>query len=213
MVHDQLRAGGIADTRVLEVMGEVPREEFVPRRWRFRAYADGALPIGRGQTISQPWVVAAICVALELGGSERVFEVGTGSGYSAMVLSRLAAHVTTTELVEELAGGARETLGRLGVDNVEVLHGDGSLRAPGGPYDAIAVHAAAPDLPAGLAQALAPGGRLVAPIAEGGADMLTAFTRTDAGEGGEPRLDRRRIAACRFVPLLGEGGFESGEIG
>lgn len=211
MVRDQLAFGGIADERVLGAMGKVPREEFVPERWRDRAYADGALPIGHGQTISQPWVVAAICEALELTGDERVFEVGTGSGYSAMVLAQLAAEVTTAELVPELAEAARQTLERLGVPNVRVIAGDGSLDAPGGPYDAIAVHAAAPAIPAGLARALRPGGRMVAPIAEGGTDMLTAFRRVDSGE--DPTLERRAIAPCRFVPLLGEGGFGSGEIG
>lgn len=211
MVRDQLEAGGIADSRVLAAMGEVPREEFVPERWRGSAYADGALPIGHGQTISQPWVVAAICEALELEGSERVFEVGTGSGYSAMVLARLATHVTTTELVPELAAAARTTLERLGVSNVEVIAGDGSLQPPSAPYDAIAVHAVAPQLPPALARALLPGGRLVVPIAARGADMLTAYRRVDEG-GPEPRLERRAIAPCRFVPLLGEGGFASGEI-
>lgn len=211
MVRDQLASGGIADERVLAAMGKVPREEFVPERWRDRAYADGALPIGHGQTISQPWVVAAICEALELTGDERVFEVGTGSGYSAMVLAQLAAEVTTAELVPELAEAARQTLARLGVPNVGVIAGDGSLEAPGGPYDAIAVHAAAPAIPAGLARALKPGGRMVAPIAEDGTDMLTAFRRVDSGE--DPTLERRAIAPCRFVPLLGEGGFGSGEIG
>lgn len=211
MVRDQLASGGITDERVLTAMGRVPREEFVPERWRSRAYDDGALPIGHGQTISQPWVVAAICEALELNGDERVFEVGTGSGYSAMVLAQLAAEVTTAELVPELAATARAALARLGVTNVRVLAADGSLDAPDGPYDAIAVHAAAPAIPARLARSLRPGGRMVAPIAEGATDMLTAFRRVDSGD--DPTLERRAIAPCRFVPLLGEGGFESGDIG
>jgi protein-L-isoaspartate(D-aspartate) O-methyltransferase len=212
MVRDQLVAGGIADPRVLEAMGSVPREEFVPPRWRSRAYADGALPIGHDQTISQPWVVAAICEALELGGTERVLDVGAGSGYSAAVLARLSRSVTALELVPELAERAGATLRRLGIHNVEVLAADGSAAPPGGPYDAIAVHAAAPALPAGLVRALADGGRMVVPIAEGGADMLTAFRRLRT-EGGDPVLERRAIAPCRFVPLLGEGGFDRGEIG
>ena len=212
MVREQLAAGGIADTRVLEAMGAVPREEFVPRRWRSRAYADGALPIGHDQTISQPWVVAAICEALELRGTERVLEVGAGSGYSAAVLARLARSVTAVELVPELAERAEATLRGLGVRNVEVVAGDGSAAPPDGPYDAIAVHAAAPALPAGLVRALAEGGRMVVPIAERGTDMLTAFRRVRT-EGGDPVLERRAIAPCRFVPLLGEGGFDRGEIG
>ena len=208
MVREQLAAGGIRDPRVLAAMGEVPREEFVTKRRRARAYDDGALPIGHGQTVSQPWVVAAICEALELTGDERVLEIGTGSGYSAMVLSRLARDVTTVELVAELAAEARSTLGRLGVTNVEVVEGDGTLSPAGGPFDAIAVHAVAPELPVALAAALGAGGRLVVPIAEHGTDMLTAFRRIDDGESGE-RLERRRIAACRFVPLLGESGFSA----
>ena len=213
MVRDQLAAGGIGDPRVLAAMGEVPREEFVPGRWRRRAYADGALPIGHGQTISQPWVVAAICEALELTGDERVLEVGTGSGYSAAVLARLADAVTTLELVPELAESARERLERLGEDRVRVVQGDGSGDPPDAPYGAIAVHAVAPGVPPALAAALVPGGRLVAPIAERGTDMLTAFRRVDDASAEAPVLKRRRIAPCRFVPRLGEGGFASGEIG
>ena len=212
MVRDQLAAGGIADERVLAAMGAVPREEFVPDRWRHRAYADGALPIGHDQTISQPWVVAAICEALELEGGEEVLDVGAGSGYSTAVLARLARRVTGLELVPELAERAAEVLHRLGVRNARVLAADGSARPPDGPYDAIAVHAAAPGLPPALARALVPGGRLVVPIASTEADMLTAFRRVDSG-GDEPRLERRAIAPCRFVPLLGEGGFPAGEIG
>jgi protein-L-isoaspartate(D-aspartate) O-methyltransferase len=207
MVARQLRARGISDERVLAAMGAVPRERFVPERWRRRAYDDGALPIGHGQTISQPWVVAAICQGLELRGGERVLEVGTGSGYSAAVLARLAAHVVSVERITELAAAARATLADLGVENVDVVGGDASAGAPqGGVFDSIAVHASAPSLPAGLVAALAPGGRLVIPIAERGTDMLTALRRVD--EGGATRLDQRLIGPCRFVPLIGEEGFE-----
>jgi len=211
MVKDQLRAGGIADERVLQAMGEVPREEFVPPERRRQAYEDSALPIGHEQTVSQPWVVAAICEGLELRGGEDVLEVGTGSGYSAAVLAAMARRVVSVELIAELAGRARETLARLGYDNVEVLAGDGSgeLAQPGS-FDAIAVHAAAPGLPGALARALRPGGRLVIPIAEGGTDLLVAYERRDGGGGGEPELRRKVIAPCRFVPLLGEGGFSKG---
>jgi protein-L-isoaspartate(D-aspartate) O-methyltransferase len=208
MVERQLRRGGIRDERVLEAMGTVPREAFVPPRRRKRAYDDGALPIGHGQTVSQPWIVAAICEALELRGDEEVLEIGTGSGYSAAVLAMLARRVVSIEIVEELAAQARIVLRELGYDNVEVLVGDGSVdAAEPQSYDAIAVHAAAPALPGPLARALRPGGRLVIPIAEDHADMLVAFRRTDDGSGDEPRLKRRGIAPCRFVPLVGEGGF------
>jgi protein-L-isoaspartate(D-aspartate) O-methyltransferase len=208
MVERQLRRGGIADERVLEAMGTVPREEFVPPEERDRAYEDSALPIGHGQTVSQPWVVAAICEALRLDGDEDVFEVGTGLGYSAAVLSLLARRVVSIEIVPELAEAAQETLARLGYENAEVLLGDGSADvAEPQAYHAIAVHAAAPALPPGLARALRPGGRLVIPIAEGEADLLVVFERTDDGAGAAPELRRRIIAPCRFVPLIGEGGF------
>jgi protein-L-isoaspartate(D-aspartate) O-methyltransferase len=207
MVERQLRRRGIRDERVLGAMAAVPRERFVAERWRRRAYDDGALPIGHGQTISQPWVVAAICEGLELAGDEHVLEVGTGSGYSAAVLARLADRVTSVERIDELAAEARATLADLGTGNVEVIAGDASGGlAEAGPFEAIAVHASAPGLPAGLVAELKPGGRLVIPIAERGADMLTAFRRVD--EGDEPRLERSVIGPCRFVPLIGEEGFE-----
>lgn len=209
MVRDQLAAGGIRDRRVLAAMGVVPREEFVPGRWRALAYEDGALPIGHEQTISQPWVVAAICEGLELGGEELVLEIGAGSGYSAAVLARLAARIVAVELVPELAARAAETLARVGVENVSMVVGDGTAGPPpgeDGPYDAIAVHAASPEVPPALAAALRPGGRMVIPIAEHGGDMLTAFRRTDDG-AGQPEFESRVIAACRFVPLIGEAGF------
>lgn len=206
MVERQLRRRGIADERVLEAMGAVPRELFVPEPARAHAYRDGALAIGHEQTISQPWVAAAICEALELTGEEAVLEIGTGSGYSACVLSRLAGEVTTVELVGELAARARQALERVGARNVTVLAADGSGGVEGGAlFDAIAVHAAAPRPPAGLLAQLAPGGVLVAPIAEGGTDMLTAFR--SPRDGGP--VERTRIAPCRFVPLLGSEGYPS----
>ena len=203
MVERQLRNRGIRDERVLAAMAAVPREEFVGDRQVASAYADSALPIGSDQTISQPWIVAAICQALELRGDERVLEVGTGSGYSAAVLAHLAGHVLGIERFASLAEEARERLARLGYgDRVEVRVGDGSVGAPAdGPFGAIAVHASAPSPPELLLDQLASGGRLVVPIAEDGADMLTTFTRTPDG------FDRRPIAPCRFVPLVGEQGF------
>ncbi|CAN5182788.1 protein-L-isoaspartate O-methyltransferase [soil metagenome] len=194
-------------------MGDVPREEFVPEAVRADAYADGALPIGSGQTISQPWVVAAICSALELEGGERVLEIGTGSGYSTAIIADLVGprgSVMSAELVPELAKKARTTLGRLGYDRVVVSAGDGVEAAAEGAWDAIAVHAAAPAVPPSLARALGPGGRLVIPVADGGSDMLTAFRRAaEGGASGEPLLTPTFVASCRFVPLLGESGFPS----
>ncbi len=202
MVERQLRRRGIGDERVLAAMGEVPREEFVPERYRGRAYADSALPIGESQTISQPWIVAAICQALELKGAERVLEIGSGSGYSAAVLSHLAAEVIGVERHASLATEARRALDSLGVGNVELIVGDGSRGVPGrGPFEAIAVHATAPAAPQALLAQLADGGRLVVPIAADSADMLTAFRRR-----GEDLLVEE-IGPCRFVPLIGEEGY------
>ena len=202
MVERQLRGRGIEDERVLAAMGEVPREAFLPESLRERAYADSALPIGEEQTISQPWIVAAICQALELEGSELVLEVGTGSGYSAAVLARLAAHVVSIERHEPLSREAAAALGSLGVRNVEIVVGDGSLGvAERAPFDAIAVHAAAPAPPPALIGQLADGGRLVVPISGKDADMLTVLRRT--GDS----VETTSLGPCRFVPLIGEEGF------
>jgi protein-L-isoaspartate(D-aspartate) O-methyltransferase len=206
MVEHQLRRRGITDERVLGAMGEVPREEFLPEEMRSSAYSDSALPIGYEQTISQPWVVAAICQALDLHGSERVLEIGTGSGYSGAVLARLGGRVVSLERVPELAEGARRSLERLGIANVKVVVGDGSRGYPeGAPYDAIAVHAATPEAPHSLLAELGPEGRLVVPIATGSADLLTAFVREDGN------LRQETIGPCRFVPLIGAEGFNPPE--
>jgi protein-L-isoaspartate(D-aspartate) O-methyltransferase len=203
MVERQLHRRGISDQRVLAAMGEVPREHFVPPDVRRSAYNDSALPIGHEQTISQPWVVAAICQALHLTGMENVLEIGTGSGYSAAVLAQLAGHVVSVERVPELGEWARERLEELGIRNVEVIVGDGSRGYPeGAPYDAIAVHAASPEAPHSIITELAPDGRLVVPIATGSTDLLTAFVR----ENGN--LHQETIGPCRFVPLLGAEGFK-----
>jgi protein-L-isoaspartate(D-aspartate) O-methyltransferase len=208
MVERQLRRRGVADERVLEAMAAVPRESFVPEALRRSAYNDSALPIGHEQTISQPWVVAAICQALHLEGGEKVLEIGTGSGYSAAVLARLADRVISLERVPELAEGARRVLEELGVTNVEVIVADGSRGYPEeAPYDAIAVHAATPEAPHSLLAQLAPGGRLVVPIATGSADLLTAFSR----ENGS--LRQETIGPCRFVPLIGAEGFKPPDPG
>ena len=202
MVERQLRRRDIADERVLRAMGEVPREAFVPEAYRSRAYADSALPIGENQTISQPWIVAAICQALELVGEERVLEIGSGSGYSTAVLSRLAGEVVGIERHPSLAAEARHALERLGVANVELIVGDGSRGLPErAPFEAVAVHATAPAPPRTLLGQLADGGRLVVPIAADGADMLMVYRRR-----GE-ELEAGTIGPCRFVPLVGEEGF------
>jgi protein-L-isoaspartate(D-aspartate) O-methyltransferase len=202
MVERQLRRRGIRDERVLEAMATVPRERFVSERLGRRAYADSALPIAARQTISQPWIVAAICQGLELEGDETVLEIGTGSGYSAAVLARLAARVLSIERIAELAEEARAALEELGVANVEVRVGDGSRGAPEeGTFEAIAVHATAPAPPRSLLAQLAEGGTLVVPIADDGVDLLTAFRLSDG------RLSSRVIAPARFVPLVGDEGF------
>ena len=210
MVERQLRRRGIGDERVLAAMAAIPRERFVPEPYARRTYADSALPIGYDQTISQPWIVAAICEAMELAGAETVLEVGTGSGYSAAVLAQLAGRVVTIERVPELGQRAVETLRDLGIANVEVVVGDGSAGLPErAPFDAIAIHATAPGPPPTLIGQLAIGGRLVVPIASRAADMLTVFRRTAdevdpaTGDG----LERGVIGPCRFVPLIGSEGF------
>ena len=197
MVERQLRRREIEDERVLQAMGEIPRERFVPERERPRAYNDGALPIGEGQTISQPWIVARMCSLLELEGPERVLEVGTGSGYSAAVLSRLCSHVVTIERHETLARAAAETLAELGLRNVEVRVGDGSAGVPDrAPFDGIVVTAAAAaGPPPALLDQLAHGAPLVCPIERSGEERLVRI-RNGVEEA---------IASVRFVPLV-EGG-------
>ena len=194
MVERQLRRRGITDERVLAAMSEVPRELFVSDDQRRRAYRDGALRIGEGQTISQPWIVACMAQLLALAGEEDVLEVGTGSGYAAAVLSRLCAHVLTIERFAELAGHAEETLGELGYDNVEVRVGDGSLGAPErAPFDGISVTATAEhEPPPALVEQLRPGGALVCPVARGGREQLLAV------RDGEETA----VATVRFVPLV-----------
>jgi protein-L-isoaspartate(D-aspartate) O-methyltransferase len=207
MVNRQLRRRGIADERVLDAMATVPRELFVPEAERSHAYADGALPIGHEQTISQPWIVAAICEALELTGTELVLEVGAGSGYSTCVLALLAEEVVALERVPELAEAARERVAEQGVTNAEVLEGDGSAGiSERAPFDGIAVHATAPAPPPSLLAQLRAGGRLVVPIASDRADMLTAFRRVDS-TSDEPAFEQRVIGPCRFVPLIGREGY------
>jgi protein-L-isoaspartate(D-aspartate) O-methyltransferase len=198
MVDRQLRRRGIEDERVLRAMGAVPRELFVPEDHRERAYRDGALPIGQGQTISQPWIVARMAELLELEGPERVLEVGTGSGYAAAVLGQLCSHVVTVERDPELVRGARSTLAELGVKNVELREGDGSGGVPErAPFDAIVVTAAAErDPPAALLEQVVPGGVLVCPVDRASDEQLVRVRNGQI----------ERIAPVHFVPLVeGEG--------
>jgi protein-L-isoaspartate(D-aspartate) O-methyltransferase len=202
MIERQLRRRDVDDERVLAAMASVPRELFVPEAERGRAYDDAALPIGRGQTISQPYMVARICEALALHGRERVLDVGTGSGYQAAVLALLAREVVTVERLPELAEQARENLRSGGFENVEVRVADGTLGVPArAPFDAIAVAAAAPELPRTLYEQLAPRGRLVVPVGGRGGQRLEVIVRSPEG----PAV--LRSVPCRFVPLVGEEGF------
>jgi len=202
MVERQLRRRGIADERVLVAMDRVPRELFVPASLAEHAYDDGALPIGHHQTISQPFVVATICSLLSLRGTERVLDVGTGSGYQAAVLAELAAEVVTIERIPELAAGARTRLEEAGHANVDVRVGDGSLGVPErAPFDAIAVAAAAPRVPSALYEQLAEGGRLVLPRGTRWGQELVLVVRTHEGPA------ERASIPCRFVPLVGDEGF------
>jgi protein-L-isoaspartate(D-aspartate) O-methyltransferase len=200
-VDRQLRRRGIDDERVLEAMGRVPRERFVPPDARVHAYDDAALAIGHGQTISQPFVVACICQALALDGDETVLDVGTGSGYQAAVLAELAEQVFSIERVDSLAERARAVLAETGYGAVDVVIGDGSIGLPErAPFDGIAVAAAAPAPPPSLLDQLTPGGRLVVPIGGRRRQRLTLFQRTPAGVVARPLVD------VRFVPLHGAEG-------
>jgi protein-L-isoaspartate(D-aspartate) O-methyltransferase len=199
MIRRQLVARGIGDERVLEAMAAVPRELFVPAACRNLAYADQAVPIGSGQTISQPYVVGAMLAALALRGDERVLEVGTGSGYTAALLSRLAHQVVSVERHARLVMRARAVLDRLGVTNAEVIHGDGSRGWPEqAPYRAIAVHALAGEEPDAFLEQLGTGGRLVIPLRVGRSGILTRFTRTESG------VERTTLGRVAFVPLISD---------
>jgi protein-L-isoaspartate(D-aspartate) O-methyltransferase len=203
MVEEQLRARDIVDRRVLEAMERVPRELFVPEDLRPRAYDDAALPIGQGQTISQPYMVARICEALGLVGDERVLDVGTGSGYQAAVLAELADEVHTIERIPELAGQARTNLEAAGYGRVRVHVGDGTLGLPeGAPFGAIAVAAAAPEFPPALYDQLEPRGRLVVPVGGRHGQRLEVVIKSPEG----PAVVKS--VPCRFVPLVGQEGFD-----
>lgn len=205
MVAGQLAARGIRDTRVLTAMASVPRERFVPDDRRDAAYDDRALPLGRGQTISQPYMVARACELARIGRGAVVLDVGTGSGYQAAVLAELGASVVSIERIPELAEAARDTLASLGYGSrIEVVVGDGSLGwSARAPYHAILAAAAAPRVPDALATQLAIGGRLVLPVGSRGQQRLTVVCRTEHG------YEESAHEPCVYVPLLGQGGFPS----
>ena len=197
MIKTQLRERGIRDERVLAAMARVPRHEFTPEAFRHQAYADHPSPIGEGQTISQPYIVALMLEALALKPSDVVLEVGTGSGYVTALLAELTAQVVSVERHASLADEAREVLVRLGYTNVEVIAGDGSEGYPGrAPYDAIIVSAAASEVPPALLIQLAEGGRLIIPVGPPDAQQLQLIERRD----GQVRTAWRET--CRFVPLV-----------
>jgi protein-L-isoaspartate(D-aspartate) O-methyltransferase len=203
MVETQIAGRGLRDPAVLAAMRTVPREGFVPPELEEFAYQDTPLPIESEQTISQPYIVALMAAALELGSADRVLEIGTGSGYAAAVLSRIAGEVYTVERHEELAGVASRRLRSLGFDNVSVLHGDGTLGWPEhAPYDAIVVAAGGPKVPPSLLDQLAARGRLVIPVGEEKAQKLVRVTR-----GSDGRLAEEDLGGVRFVPLIGAEGW------
>ncbi|KXS53906.1 MAG: protein-L-isoaspartate(D-aspartate) O-methyltransferase [Marinobacter sp. T13-3] len=205
MVQDQLVSRGITDPRVLQAMGRVPRELFVPEHLRVEAYEDHPLPIGRGQTISQPYIVALMAEALQLKGRERVLDIGTGSGYAAAVLASIALEVFSIEKIPELASQAEKNLQQAGFSQVRVKTGDGSQGWPeAAPFDGICVAAGAPAVPDSLKEQLSVGGRLVIPVGlEQGLQRLLLVTRRSDQE-----FDRREFGDVRFVPLLGQEGWQ-----
>jgi protein-L-isoaspartate(D-aspartate) O-methyltransferase len=197
MVDSQLRARGISDSRVLDAMLRVPRHQFVPEAQRARAYEDHPLPIGDGQTISQPYVVALMLESLQLTATDKVLEVGTGSGYVTALLAELAAKVFSIERHSALADRARDALAALGYANIEVFTGDGTLGLPAhAPFDAILVSAAAPAVPSALLTQLREGGRMIIPVGYSD-DQQLHFIRMI---NGEPVVQRRELV--RFVPLI-----------
>lgn len=207
MVEHQIKARGVKSELVLEAMKRVPRHLFVPLESVDSAYSDRPLPIGYGQTISQPYMVAVMTEALRLGGQEKVLEVGTGSGYQAAVLAEIGGHVVSTERVPELADQAQRTLRELGYANVEVVVTDGSKGyLPGAPYDGIIVTAGAPEIPRILVDQVADQGRLVIPVGNSFQQTLIRLTK----RGREEEIER--LEGCVFVPLIGEYGWgEHGE--
>jgi protein-L-isoaspartate(D-aspartate) O-methyltransferase len=203
MIERQLRRRGVHDSGVLAAMAVVRREEFVPKDFRSRACEDVPLPIGEGQTISQPYIVAAMTVALRLAGNERVLEIGTGCGYQAAILSRLAKIVFTIESRSGLASSAATRLERLGYENVHVHCGDGTMGLPElAPFDAILVAAGAPAVPEPLRAQLAECGRMILPVGDAENQELLCLERRGNS------FETRTLDACRFVPLIGHHGWK-----
>jgi protein-L-isoaspartate(D-aspartate) O-methyltransferase len=202
MIRRHLAARGVDDRRVLAAMAAVPRETFVLPALQTCAYADRPLPIGNGQTISQPYIVALMTMACGMTRHSRVLEIGTGSGYQTAVLSKIARHVWSVERVPDLSAAAVARLAQLGIRNVSCIQGDGAVGYPGAaPFDAILVTAASPAVLPALQDQLAPGGRLVIPVGERALQDLVVVQRADHG------LERRSIGACRFVPLVSPHAF------
>jgi len=208
MVQHQLVGRGIRDELVLDAMRKVPREQFVPEIERDLAYTDGPLPIGAGQTISQPYIVGLMTEALQLEGGERVLEIGTGSGYAAAILAEIAAEVFTVERIKELADRAADALSDQGYVNAHVRHGDGTLGwAERAPYDAIVVTAGGPKVPESLKQQLAVGGRLVMPVGKNPLyQSLVKVIRSS-----DDRFDTTDLGAVRFVALVGKEGWQESD--
>jgi protein-L-isoaspartate(D-aspartate) O-methyltransferase len=201
---EQLQEQGIRDLAVLHAMDEVPRHRFVPTGVRHRAYEDSPLPIGNGQTISQPMIHARYLELLRLTGEEKVLEIGTGSGYQTALLARMAAQVFSIERIAPLLDRARDVLGEIGVRNVSFLLGDGTLGwRQYGPYDAILVSAAAPTVPPAYTEQLAEGGRLLIPLGDREEQILNVITRRG------DTLEQVEAGPVRFVPLLGKDSWES----
>ena len=199
MVEEQIRSRGVTAPKVLAAMQTVPRHLFVPDSERRNAYADRPLPIGADQTISQPYIVALMTSLLDIQPGDRILEVGTGSGYQAAVLSRLARHVYSVEILAPLANRARRTLSVVGYNNVHVRTGDGYKGWPEeAPFDGIIVTAAAPRIPEPLLRQLKPGGKLVIPVGEGYQDLEVLTRRADGG------FDRTKVLPVRFVPMTGQ---------
>jgi len=203
MVEEQIVGRGVKDTRVLAAMRKIPRHEFLPEAIRGVAYADQALPIGEGQTMSQPYMVALMTELLELKGPERVLEIGTGSGYQAAVLAELCEKVYTVERVKMLAAQARVVLDRLGYKNVAIKVYDGTYGwKETAPFDAIVVTAGSPDVPSALVDQLKDGGRLVIPVGERHSQQLVRMMKTSRG------IVTEKSVPCIFVPLIGAHGWK-----
>ncbi len=203
MVEVQLRGRGIKDGRVLKVMGNAPRHRFVSKEHEQSAYADHPLPIGEGQTISQPYMVALMTECMELEGNERVLEIGTGSGYQVAILAQLAKEVYSIERVEKLSLKAKEILTQLGYTNVKLKVGDGTKGwKEHSPYQAIMVTAGSPDIPQSLLDQLSEGGRIVIPVGGGFSQELMVVTRRKG------KAETRKVCGCVFVPLIGKFGWK-----